>query len=81
MTDRAINEIARDIRKDWHPVNFGAVPYLDAMLQLEKITDPYYAESGESIVLYFLSNANSWRGPVARAIKAELNVMLKKAKR
>ena len=81
MTDRSINEIAREIRKDWHPVNFGAVPYLEAMLQLEKITDPYYADSGESVVRYFLSNSTTWRGPVARSTKAELNAMLKKAKR
>jgi hypothetical protein len=28
-------------------------------------------------VLYFLSNASSWRGEVAKAIKAELKAMVK----
>ncbi len=80
MTDRTIREIAREIRKDWSPVNFGAVPYLEAMLQLEKISDPYYADSGESVVRYFLSNATSWRGETARRIKTELKDMLKKVR-
>ena len=81
MTDRTIREIAREIRKDWSPVYFGAVPYLEAMLQLEKITDDYYADSGESVVRYFLSNATSWRGETARRVKTELKDMLKRSKR
>ena len=31
---------------------------------------------GRSIVLYFLANAQQWRGPDARRIKAELKSML-----
>lgn len=80
MTNRPIYEIAGEIRKDWHPVYFGAVPYLDAMRSMDKVTDPYGADSGESVVLYFLSNATTWRGPVARATKAELKALLKGAK-
>lgn len=79
-TTRSVREIAREIRKYWEKPYFGAVPYLEAMLQLEKITDDYYADSGESVVRYFLCNATTWRGEHARRIKAELNAMLKAVK-
>lgn len=54
-------------------VGFAAKPYLVAMMALESVSDNYGADSGNMIVRYFLSNARSWRGPVAKAIKAELN--------
>jgi hypothetical protein len=73
---RPIYEIAKDIKDDWSKIYFGAVPYVDAMLSLDKITDDYYADSGKSIVRYFLANAGSWRGDVARRTKAELKGML-----
>ena len=69
---RPLYEIAREIRKDWSPVNFAAKPYLDAMRELSSINDDYYADSARSVVLYFLSNAASGRGENARRIKAEL---------
>lgn len=69
---RPLYEIASEIRKDWSPVNYAAKPYLDAMRELSSINDDYYADSGRSVVLYFLSNAASWRGENARRIKAEL---------
>ena len=59
---RAIKDIAKEIRSDWKKPYFGAVPYLD---------------SAKSIVLYFLANANTWRGETARRIKAELKSMCK----
>ncbi len=74
---RPLHEIAREIRRNWKPVNYAAVPYLDAMASLDKITDTFYQDSGESVVRYFLSNATTWRGQVARVIKAELKEMLK----
>lgn len=74
-------EIANMIQKDWRKQGKGvspyAKPYLEAMFSLEKITDKYYLDSGESIVAYFLGNATSWRGPVAKAVKAKLKKMLK----
>lgn len=51
---------------------FGAVPYLDAMKSLSGPSDNFGFDSGKEIVLYFLSNANGWRGDDARRIKAEL---------
>ena len=73
---RSISTIAAEIRQDWAKVNYGAKPYLDAMGSLDKITDKYYADSGSSVVAYFLANANQWKGEKARATKKELNKML-----
>ena len=72
---RTLNEIAKDIKKDWTKVYFGAVPYLDAMSTLSSINEDYGMDSGRSIVIYFLSNATTWRGEVARNIKKELKAM------
>ena len=69
---RSISTIAREIRADWHKPYFGAVPYLSAMQSLDSIEDNYYEDSGKSVVLYFLANAQTWKGEKARAIKAEL---------
>jgi hypothetical protein len=33
-------------------------------------------DTAKSIVLYFLSNASSWRGEKAKSIKAELKKMV-----
>lgn len=74
---RPLSEIASEIRKDWKNVNFAAKPYLSAMASLNSIQDSYGYDSGKSIVLYFLSNASSWRGDVAKRIKAELKKMAK----
>lgn len=72
LTPRPIFEIAAEIRKDWKKVYFGAVPYLAAMFSLGSITEDYGADSGKSVVLYFLANATTWRGETARRVKAEL---------
>lgn len=56
---RPISTIAKDISKDWKNVNYSAKPYLEAMYDLEKITDNYYADSALSVVSYFLANAGS----------------------
>ena len=72
---RPLYEIAREIRKAWTKVSPYAEPYLAAMQSLDSINDNYYFDSGKSIVLYFLGNANTWRGEDARRIKAELKEM------
>jgi len=73
---RSLETIARDIRVDWKNVNFAAKPYLAAMHSLGSVNDNYGYDDGRSIILYFLSNASTWRGPTAKAIKAELKSML-----
>ena len=72
---RSLSVIARDICKDWPKVNYAAKPYLCAMQTMGDIRESYGYDSGKSIVLYFLSNASSWRGETAKRIKAELKAM------
>jgi hypothetical protein len=72
---RAIRSIALDIRKEWANVNYAAKPYLDAMLELNSINDRYHEDSAKSVVLYFLSNASSFRGERAKVLKAELKAL------
>lgn len=74
---RPLSVIALEIRRLWAKPYFGAVPYLDAMRSLDSCRDNYGADSGKSIVLYFLANAATWRGPDAKRIKAELKAHTK----
>ena len=76
-TNRPIHEIASDIKADWKKVNYGAMPYLSAMMWLDKPTDNYGGDSATLIISYFLSNASAWRGDKAKAIKKELKDLFK----
>lgn len=73
---RPLYDIAREIRRDWPKPYFGAVPYIDAMRLLNSPQDNYGADTGDTIVRYFLANAGTWRGETARRVKAELRAML-----
>lgn len=75
-TTRPLHVIAAEINRTWPKVNFAARPYLDAMSALSSIDDSYLYEDGRGVVVYFLSNASTWRGPDAKRIKAELKAML-----
>ena len=75
IENRSIRSIALDIRREWAKVNYAAKPYLEAMLELNSINDKYYNDSAKSVVLYFLSNAASFRGERAKALKAELKAL------
>lgn len=76
-TPRPLYQIATEIRKDWGAkVNFAAKPYLEAMGGLTNVTDSYGMDSAKSVVLYFLSNAGTWKGDKAKEIKAELKKMV-----
>lgn len=81
LRPRELRHIALEIRREWKKVYFGAVPYLEAMATLSKVTDNFDQDSGESIVRYFLGNATTWKGETARRIKAELKALLKKGGR
>lgn len=74
---RTISEIATEIKSDWNKVYFGAVPYLNAMQELETIDDNYGMDSADSIIRYFLCNAKTWKGETAKRVKAELNNLIK----
>ena len=73
---RPLHEIAADIMDTWPEVYFAAIPYVDAMRHLDKITDSYGWDDAQGIVLRFLGNARTWRGEDAKRIKAELRAML-----
>ena len=75
-TARPLCVIAEEIWSDWTKIYFGAVPYLEAMRALRTVADPYGLDPGDEIVARFLANAGTWRGPVARRVKAELRAML-----
>jgi hypothetical protein len=77
MSARPLFEIASEIKKDWVKPNYAAKPYLDAMGSLTSVNDTYGWDSGKSIVIYFLCNANTWKGENAKRIKAELKSLTK----
>jgi hypothetical protein len=72
-----VSEIAIAISKDWKTINPYANEYLKAMMSINSVNDNYYAESGKSVILYFLANAGTYRGENAKAYKALLKAMVK----
>lgn len=77
-TKRTLADIADEIRRDWGSrENYAATPYIDAMLTLHNVHQSYGADTGRSVVVYFLANAGSWRGETARRVKAELKALVK----
>lgn len=73
---RPIGEIAAEIEADWRKPYFGAIPYIEAMRMMGSATDlataSFADDPADEVVIRFLSNAQTWRGQVARLIKAEL---------
>lgn len=73
---RPLHLIALDISQSWPNVSPHAAPYHNALKSLVSIDDAFYNDDARGIVLYFLSNAATWRGDDARRIKAELKALL-----
>lgn len=73
-----ISEIAAIIYANWPKIYFGAVPYLEAIYSLQTINDRYGEDSAKVILLYFLSNATTWRGEVAKEVKRKLKDLISK---
>ncbi len=73
---RSLSEIAGEIRSSWTNMSPHAQPYWRAMQELNSIADTYMHESAEEIIRRFIVNAQGWRGPVAKRIKAELNELV-----
>jgi len=48
------------------------------MLTLTTVQDDFYDESGDTMVLYALSNLLNWRGEDAKRLKAEMKAHLGK---
>lgn len=78
MATRPIYQIAQDIKDAWKNPSPYALAYLDPMLTLNSIDDHYYFDDAKSIILYFLANAQGFRGEKARELKKELKDLLKK---
>ena len=72
---RSLSEIMKEVKKEWPKPYFGAVPYIEALSELNSIKDKYGMDDARSLVLYFLANSQTWRGDTARRIKAELKQM------
>lgn len=70
-------DIVRTIRADWSNPYFGAVPYLDALEGLTSWTDRYGHDDATELALYLLNNLKTWRGDVARTVKAQLKEVSK----
>lgn len=76
---RTFAEIAKEIRKVWKNIYFGAEPYLKALSQVHSSDKnaPYLFETAKDQVVYLLANMTTFRGEDARRIKAELKEMIK----
>lgn len=79
LKQMSLNQIASLIFFDWKKVHYSAEPYLNAMGSLKDMDSKYILDDATSIVAYFLSNAGSWKGDVAKEVKKELNSRLKEA--
>ena len=73
---RLVSDVAADIRKAWPKVNYAAKAYLEAMETMSTMDKPYYEDSAQSVILYFLSNASTFRGEDAKRLKAELKELV-----
>ena len=87
---RPLSQIARECRTDmqeqgskskaagydWRRKFYAAMPYLGAMLDLHSINDSYGQDTAKSVVRYFLCSVATWKGPRAKALKAELKELL-----
>lgn len=76
MRTKTIRELMQIVKSDWQRPYFGAVPYIEALLQCETMDSRYLFETARDLVPYFLCNANTWRGEIAKEVKAELKQRL-----
>ena len=74
LSEADLQGLARAVREDWDTINPTADAYLEAIEESGAQTpaDPVGVETAEAQVCYFLEQAGGWKGPRARAVKAEL---------
>jgi len=70
LSSKTINEIGFLIERSWINPFYGAIPYMKAMQRI--VNGAFYQDDEETIILYFLSNARTWKGETAREVKKEL---------
>jgi len=74
----SISSIAAIVRADWKNPYFGAVPYINSMLNIHTHKDEGFGfDMPNEQVIYFLSNASTYKGEQAREIKKELKRRIK----
>jgi hypothetical protein len=74
---RPVFKIAEEILNDWRAPHFAARPYLAAMLTINNELEQYGHDTAKNIILYFLSNASTYRGNIAKELKKELKLLIK----
>jgi hypothetical protein len=74
LSEANLRQLVAIVFDDWDTISADAATYLYALdaHDCEVLSDPVGNETAELQVRYFLANAGGWRGPVARAVKAEL---------
>ena len=77
INKRPVYKIAEEILNDWQAPYFGARPYLAAMLTINNELENYGQDSAKTVILYFLSNASTYRGSKAQELKKELKTLIK----
>jgi hypothetical protein len=70
-------EIVAAIRADWAKPSYAAVPYLDALANLQSWDARYMYDTARGLAAYLLANLGSYRGPVAKSVKATLREVSK----
>jgi hypothetical protein len=73
---RPVYKIAEEILNDWTAPHFAARPYLAAMLTINNEQEQYGQDTAKAIILYFLSNATTYRGSKAKELKKELQKLI-----
>ena len=77
----SLQGLCRTIRRNWPNMPACAAVYFEPLASLEDLSQDYGQDSVRSVALYFLANASTWKGDVARAVKKELNKRLKEGGR
>ncbi|MFA5880272.1 MAG: hypothetical protein WC860_08930 [Candidatus Margulisiibacteriota bacterium] len=73
----SVTDIAFKIMSEWDGWETSyAAGYLDAMTRIHSPKSKYIAETGDTIIRYFLCNASQFQGLKARAIKKHLKNLL-----
>lgn len=71
-----LSQIADIIIDDWSDITPYARPYIEAMANIDDINDSYGSDDATSVISYFLSNAQKWRGATAKKIKTHLKKLV-----
>lgn len=77
FSEMKLSQIADVVFADWKDISPYALPYVEAMMNLNSINDTYGSDDASSVISYFLVNAKKWQGETARRVKAHLNALVR----